>query len=76
MVVDTSAIVTILLDESEAGDMAAAIEAASVRLLSAANLVEASIVIEARKGEEGARDLESVDLPCGYRDCRRWGGTG
>ena len=38
--------------------MPTAIEAASQRLLSAANLLEASIVIESRKGEAGGRELD------------------
>ena len=58
MVIDTSALVAVLLQEPEAPRIAQAIEAASVRLLSAASLLEASIVIESRKGEEGARDLD------------------
>ena len=58
MVIDTSAILAILLGEPEAPRLAEAIEASSPRLLSAANLLEASIVIEARKGDEGARDLD------------------
>jgi ribonuclease VapC len=58
MVIDTSALVAVLLQEPEAPRIAQAIEDASVRLLSAASLLEASIVIESRKGEEGARDLD------------------
>ncbi len=37
---------------------AQAIEASPQRLLSAANLLEASIVIESRKGEVGGRELD------------------
>ena len=51
MVIDTSAIIAVLLDEASAADIARAIETVSPRLLSAANLLEASIVIESRKGE-------------------------
>ena len=58
MVIDTSAILAILLGEPDAPRLADAIEESSPRLLSAASLLEASIVIEARKGEEGARDLD------------------
>lgn len=58
MVIDTSAIVAILLGEPEAAEFAAAIEQDSLRLLSAANLLEATMVIETRKGDEGARDLD------------------
>lgn len=58
MVVDTSALVAVLLNEPEAAALALAIEADPVRLLSAANLVETSIVIEARVGEAGGRELD------------------
>ncbi len=58
MVIDSSAIVAVLLNEKNAAQIAYAIEAASQRLLSAANLLEASIVIESRKGEAGGRELD------------------
>jgi ribonuclease VapC len=58
MVIDSSAIVAVLLNEKNAAQIAQAIEAASQRLLSAANLLEASIVIESRKGEAGGRELD------------------
>src|SRR5271166_1883991 len=58
MVIDTSAIIAVLLDEANAVGIAQAIEAGSPRLLSAANLLEASMVIESRKGEAGGRELD------------------
>lgn len=58
MVIDSSALVAILLGEEEAGRFAEAIEAASPRLLSAASLLEASMVVETRKGEAAARELD------------------
>jgi ribonuclease VapC len=58
MVIDTSAIIAVLVDEPDAPRVAEAIEAASLRLLSAANLLEASIVIEGRNGAPGGRDLD------------------
>jgi ribonuclease VapC len=58
MVIDSSAIVAVLLNENNAPQIAQAIEVASQRLLSAANLLEASIVIESRKGEAGGRELD------------------
>ena len=57
MVIDTSAIIAVLLDEANAAGIAQAIDSGSPRLLSAANLVEASMVIESRKGEAGGREL-------------------
>ncbi|GFZ92955.1 ribonuclease VapC [Elstera cyanobacteriorum] len=58
MVIDTSAIIAILLGEPEAPELARAIEDGSPRLLSAANLLETSMVIEARKGDAAGRELD------------------
>jgi ribonuclease VapC len=58
MVIDTSALVAILQDESERRPFNEAIEAAESRLVSAATFLETSIVIEARHGSEGVRDLD------------------
>jgi len=58
MVIDTSAILAILLGEPDARRFADTVGSAHPKLLSAANLLEASIVVEARKGEDGARDLD------------------
>lgn len=58
MVLDTSAILAILLNEPEINAFSAAIERDPVRLLSAASLVEAALVVESRHGEAGRRDLD------------------
>lgn len=58
MVLDTSALLAVLLNEPDAEPLRRAIEADPVRLLSAANLVETAIVIEARVGEAGGRELD------------------
>jgi ribonuclease VapC len=58
MVIDTSAIIAVLLNEANAVAVARAIESGSPRLLSAANFLEASMVIESRKGEAGGRELD------------------
>jgi ribonuclease VapC len=58
MVIDTSVLVAILLRESGAAGLAEAIEKGAPRLLSAASLLEASMVIETRKGEAGGRELD------------------
>ena len=50
MVIDTSALVAILSLEPEAARLAQAIEADPTRLISAATLLEAGIVMEARLG--------------------------
>ena len=58
MVIDTSALVAILQREPERRRFIEVIEAADARLISAATFVEISIVIEARYGAEGLRDLD------------------
>jgi ribonuclease VapC len=58
MVIDTSALVAILLREPDAESYAKAMEDAPLRLLSAVTRVELSCVIEGRKGEAGRMDLE------------------
>ncbi len=58
MVIDTSALIAILLGEPEANAIAAAIARDNNRMLSAFTFLEASVVIEARKGESGGRELD------------------
>ena len=58
MVLDTSALVAILHNEPERPMFIEALEATDSRRLSAATLVEISIVIEVRRGAEGLRDLD------------------
>lgn len=58
MIIDTSALVSILDQEAEAERLARAIAAASERMLSAANLVETGIVMQVRRGDEADRDLD------------------
>lgn len=58
MVIDTSALLAILCDEAERRSFNEAIEAAEGCELSAANLVETTIVIEHRFGPDGVRDLD------------------
>jgi ribonuclease VapC len=57
MVIDSSAVLAILQDEPERASFNRAIAADRVRLLSAANYLEVAIIIDRRRGEEGARDL-------------------
>ncbi|HEY0781951.1 MAG TPA: type II toxin-antitoxin system VapC family toxin [Thermoanaerobaculia bacterium] len=58
MVIDSSALLAILNDEPERRSFNLAIESAESRAMSAATLVETSIVIESRLGPEGLRDLD------------------
>jgi ribonuclease VapC len=60
MVLDTSAILALLLDEPEAEDFRAAVADDATRLVSAATLLETALVIEARKGEPGGRELDAL----------------
>jgi ribonuclease VapC len=57
-VIDTSALICVLLNEDAAPRVARAIEEGSPRLLSAATLLEAAIVIESRRGDAGGRELD------------------
>lgn len=58
MVLDSSAVLAILLQERGAEALEAAIEADETRLISAVSVLEAAIVIQARKGMAGARELD------------------
>ena len=58
MVIDTSAILAILLREPERRSFVEAIESADSTRMSVASFVESSIVIESRYGAEGLRDLD------------------
>jgi ribonuclease VapC len=58
MVVDTSALIAILLGESDAESYARALADDPKKLLSAFNALETGIVIEAKKGEAGGRELD------------------
>lgn len=58
MVIDTSALLAILLDEPERRAFNEAIEAGESRALSIASFVEASIVLEVRHGADGVRALD------------------
>lgn len=65
MIVDTSALLAILEQEPEAKRMARVIANAPGSSLSAATLVEAGIVVQARRGNEGARDLDLLMVKLG-----------
>ena len=58
MVIDTSAILAILMGEADGHAFIRLIEDDPVRLLSAANRIEACLVVESRKGHAGRLDLE------------------
>lgn len=58
MVIDTSALMAILLGEEEALAFGRSIAADPKRMISAFTALEAGIVIEANKGEAGGRELD------------------
>ncbi|HEY7299134.1 MAG TPA: type II toxin-antitoxin system VapC family toxin [Xanthobacteraceae bacterium] len=58
MVIDTSALIAVLLNEPDAVRLAQAMKSAAIRLLSTANFLETAMVIESRKGEAGGRELD------------------
>lgn len=58
MVIDTSALVAILQGEPERRAFIEAIESADARRMSVATFVEISVVVEARHGAEGLRNLD------------------
>jgi ribonuclease VapC len=60
MVIDTSAILAILLQEPEAERFVRAIALASTRLLSAATLLEAGMLVQYRFGGNGNSDLDRL----------------
>ncbi len=80
MIVDTSALVAILDQEPEAERIAHTLASTPERMLSAANLVEVGIVMQARRGDDGTRDLdlllaklkvEIVDVTAGQAEIAR-----
>ena len=58
MVIDTSAIVAIAMNEPEAEAFERRIAEAPVRLISAATVLEAAMVLETRLGESGGVELD------------------
>lgn len=60
MVIDTSALIAVLLGEAAAERLIEAIEAAGSRKVSAATVVEASLVLLGRYGEAGDAQLDRL----------------
>jgi len=67
MVVDSSAVVAILEDEPERPSFARALARAADPLISAATLLEASIVMHWKAGDQGIEDLDALLLSAGIR---------
>ena len=58
MVIDTSAIAAIFFDEPERQKFLSAITSTQSRLISAATVLEAGIVLESRQGEAAGREFD------------------
>lgn len=58
MVIDTSALLALLLNENDADQFAQAIANDPQRLISVPNVLETTIVVEARHGEAAGRELD------------------
>lgn len=58
MVLDSSAIIAILMQEPGSDDLIEVMESSGVLRLSAATLVETAIVMQARFGDAGERELD------------------
>lgn len=67
MVIDTSALIAILLGESEGEQFIELLTRAEDPLISAATLVEASIVMRAKTGAVGVDDLDDLLSSAGAR---------
>jgi ribonuclease VapC len=59
VIVDTSAVLAILFNESDAETYARAISEADSRRMSAASFVEAAVVVEAQTRESGSRQFDA-----------------
>jgi ribonuclease VapC len=60
MVIDSSALIALLLSEPETDEFVTAIAGSLVRLISAASYLETTIVMLSRSGSEGQRKLDRL----------------
>jgi ribonuclease VapC len=58
MVIDTSALVAIMFDEPEAAELRVSVSRATIRIVSAASVLEASMV--GRRGRQAGKDLDQM----------------
>lgn len=65
MVIDTSTVIAILFGEGDAERYSTAIDIDPTRLMSAASVLEACLVVERELGEEGNRELDLLLLKIG-----------
>jgi ribonuclease VapC len=67
IVVDSSALIAIYLDEPEKAAFALTIVSADGPCISAPNFLEASMIAEARNGEAGCRELDRIAANLGLQ---------
>lgn len=60
MIVDTSALIAIFLNEADAEILSSTLAASSTRIISAVSVLEASIVMLSKKGEAGLALLDEL----------------
>jgi ribonuclease VapC len=72
-VIDISVVLAILQDEPERSAINTVIAAAESCMLSAASLIELSIVLEARLGPDGQRDVDRDQAELARRALGRYG---
>ncbi|MGA3201211.1 MAG: type II toxin-antitoxin system VapC family toxin [Bryobacteraceae bacterium] len=60
MVVDSSALVAIVFNEPEAEQFRIAVSEATICFISAASVLEASMVVEGRRGDQAGRALDAA----------------
>ena len=65
IVVDSSALLAIFFDEAEKSAFAERISADAEARIGAPNFLEASMIVEARQGRVGCRDLDELILALG-----------
>ena len=73
MVIDSSVLICMLSGEAEAGVFEDAIDRDPIRMISAASVLETTLVIEGRYGAEAGRDLDLLlhEVPLDVRDFDR-----
>lgn len=72
MILETSALLAILFAEDDAGRYAEALAASEQRLMSAANYLEAGIVVDSQMGAAAGRQLDALMTRFWQRQSSRW----
>ena len=62
MVIDSSALVAIVFDEPEAAQFRKAVSRAGIRIIPVASVLEATMVVEGRRGDQKGKELDRALL--------------